>query len=46
MVISVGGLTESVVKNSKVALFEWIKAVNKGDNHGNRQITKFGEGTL
>jgi len=46
MVISVGGLTESVVKNSKDALFEWIKGVNKDDKYGSRVIGKFGEGML
>ena len=46
MVISVGGLTESVVKNSKAALFEWIRAVKKSKSQGKTEIGKLGDGKL
>ena len=44
IVISVGGLTESVVRNSRAAMVNWIRSVQKNENNGIKELEKLGSG--
>ena len=46
IIISVGGLTESVVRSSKTALFDWIRTVKKNSDNGRKEIVKLGDSKL